>query len=66
MTDQNSPRTRRTASRRHRPAERQRIVQSARTVFAVRGFEGVSLRAIAEHAGVTHGLLRRRLAPGGI
>ena len=37
---------------------RQRIVQSARTVFAARGFEGVSLRDIAEHAGVTHGLLR--------
>ena len=37
---------------------RQRIVQSASTIFAERGFEGVSLRDIAEHAGVTHGLLR--------
>ncbi|MBK8048025.1 MAG: TetR/AcrR family transcriptional regulator [Anaerolineales bacterium] len=37
---------------------RQRIVESARNVFAARGFEGVSLRDIATQAGVTHGLLR--------
>lgn len=37
---------------------RQRIVQSAQAVFAAHGFEGVSLRDIASHAGVTHGLLR--------
>lgn len=37
---------------------RQRIVQSARAIFAARGFDGVSLRDIAGHAGVTHGLLR--------
>jgi AcrR family transcriptional regulator len=37
---------------------RQRIVRSALTLFAARGFEAVSLRDIASHAGVTHGLLR--------
>lgn len=37
---------------------RQRIVQSARTLFAARGFEAVSLRDIADHSGVTHGLIR--------
>jgi AcrR family transcriptional regulator len=37
---------------------RQRIVQSAQTLFAARGFDGVSLRDIAEHSGVTHGLIR--------
>ncbi|GAB4207070.1 MAG: hypothetical protein OHK0022_34830 [Roseiflexaceae bacterium] len=37
---------------------RQRIVQSARMLFAARGFEGVSLRDIADHSGVTHGLIR--------
>ncbi|KPV48598.1 hypothetical protein SE17_37210, partial [Kouleothrix aurantiaca] len=37
---------------------RQRIIASARAIFAARGFAGVSLRDIAAHAEVTHGLLR--------
>lgn len=37
---------------------RQRIVESAMTLFAARGFEAVSLRDIAAHSGVTHGLIR--------
>jgi AcrR family transcriptional regulator len=37
---------------------RQRIIQSAQTLFGARGFDGVSLRDIAEHSGVTHGLIR--------
>ena len=37
---------------------RQRIVQSARMLFAARGFEAVSLRDIAVHSDVTHGLIR--------
>ena len=37
---------------------RQQIVQSARTLFAAWGFEAVSLRDIADHSGVTHGLIR--------
>lgn len=37
---------------------RQRILVSARTLFAMQGFEGISLRDIAGHAEVTHGLLR--------
>ncbi|HEU5100930.1 MAG TPA: TetR/AcrR family transcriptional regulator [Roseiflexaceae bacterium] len=37
---------------------RQRIMRSAQALFAARGFEGVSLRDIAEHSGVTHGLIR--------
>jgi AcrR family transcriptional regulator len=36
---------------------RQRIIQSARTLFAARGFEAVSLRDIAVHCGVSHGLI---------
>ncbi|HEY1014705.1 MAG TPA: helix-turn-helix domain-containing protein [Herpetosiphonaceae bacterium] len=40
---------------------RQQIVASARTLFAARGFAAVSLREIAEHAGVTHGLLRHHV-----
>ncbi len=37
---------------------RQRIIASARAIFAARGFAGVSLRDIAAHAEVTLGLLR--------
>lgn len=37
---------------------RQRIIQSAQALFGARGFDGVSLRDIAEHSGVTHGLIR--------
>ncbi len=36
---------------------RQRIVQSAQALFAVGGFGAVSLRDIALHSGVTHGLI---------
>ncbi|WP_110513305.1 TetR/AcrR family transcriptional regulator [Herpetosiphon llansteffanensis] len=37
---------------------RQRILLSARHLFALQGFEALSLRDIASHADVTHGLLR--------
>jgi AcrR family transcriptional regulator len=37
---------------------RGRIVVAARDLFAERGFDSVSVRDIAERAGVTHGLLR--------
>lgn len=36
---------------------RQRIAQSAQSLFAARGFEAVSLRDIAVHSGVSHGLI---------
>ena len=36
---------------------RQRIIHSARTLFAARGFEAVSIRDIAVHSGVSHGLI---------
>jgi AcrR family transcriptional regulator len=41
-------------------AERTRgaIVGAALTLFAERGFEGVSLRDVAQEAGTTHGLIR--------
>lgn len=37
---------------------RQRLVETARALFAERGFEAVSLRTIAERSGLSHGLLR--------
>ncbi len=37
---------------------RQRIVHSALALFAARGYDGVSLRDIAAHSDVTHGLIR--------
>lgn len=37
---------------------RQRLVVTARALFAERGFEAVSLRTIAERSGLAHGLLR--------
>lgn len=58
MAEQNQPKSAGRQSEAVAEQTRQRIVESARTIFAARGFEGVSLRDIADHAGVTHGLLR--------
>jgi AcrR family transcriptional regulator len=56
MDEQEKPRGRQSeATAQH---TRQRIIQSAQTLFAARGFEGVSLRDIAADSGVTHGLIR--------
>jgi AcrR family transcriptional regulator len=56
MDEQEKPRGRQSeATAQH---TRQRIIHSAQTLFAARGFDGVSLRDIAEHSGVTHGLIR--------
>jgi AcrR family transcriptional regulator len=56
MDEQDKPRGRQSDATAQRT--RQRIMQSAQTLFAARGFEGVSLRDIAEHSGITHGLIR--------
>ncbi len=37
---------------------RDRIIAAARELFAEHGFDSVGVRAVAERAGVTHGLLR--------
>ncbi len=43
---------------RQRQETRARILQAALDLFAERGFEGASVRDIAKHAGVTHGMIK--------
>ncbi len=45
--------------RRNAEASRAAILEAARQVFAERGYAGATIREIARHAGVTHGLVMR-------
>ena len=57
-------RARRTPPGRRLPpaVRRQQIIDTARTVFATRGFRGATTRAIAEAAGVTEAVIFQHFA----
>jgi AcrR family transcriptional regulator len=57
VTDSARARRKRTGRRPGNSATREDILQSARTLFAERGYEGTTIRAIAAHAGVDGALV---------